>query len=114
MSIDRYKNNRILKNDTEEYRTFIERRGLTSITHYGMGGLKYPTASEIGNFDIQKEEWKKGSALWKLAAQYYNNRSELWWVIAQFNQKPTDHHFIIGDIVYIPMPLDKVLRSYGL
>lgn len=114
MSIDRYKNNRIVKNDTEEYRSFIERRGLTSITHYGMGGLRYPTELEMANLTIQREEWIRGSALWKLAAQYYNNRPELWWVIAHFNQKPTDHHFVIGDVVYIPLPLDKTLRTFGL
>ena len=32
---------------------------------------------------------------------YYND-SKYWWTIALTNSKPTDAHFSIGDIVYIP------------
>ena len=111
---ERYKNTPIDVNKTDEYKPLIEMRGLNFIEHYAMQGLKYPTQKEINDFTIQKEIWQKGSSLWKFAAQHYNNRGNLWWVIAQFNQKPTEQHFSIGDTVFIPLPLEKVLRSYGL
>lgn len=110
----RYKNNRIIQNDNEVYKPLFDERGLKFITHLSMGGLKYPTQEEIDAFILNKEEWKIGDALWKYAAKYYEGRGHFWWVIAHFNQKPTDQHYTIGDIVYIPQPLDKVLRSYGL
>lgn len=110
----RYSKTRIIDNDTEEYYPLFEKRGVKSIIHPAMGGLKYPTESEVQEFTIQKEEWKIGDRLWKMAEKYYNGRSHYWWVIAHFNQKPTEQHFEIGDIVYIPLPLENVLRSYGL
>ena len=49
-----------------------------------------------------------------LALATYYDVAELWWVIAQFNQKPTDSHYSLGDVVYIPLPLEKVLTLYGV
>lgn len=110
----RYKNNRIIKNDSEEYSELFKDRGLKFITQISMGGLKYPTSAQIEEFTIQREQWKLGDSLWKYASKYFDGRGHLWWVIAHFNQKPTDQHFVVGEIIYIPLPLDKVLRSYNL
>ena len=41
--------------------------------------------------------------------KYYGDPS--WWVIAHYNQKPTENLFSIGDVVYIPTPLTKVLEA---
>ena len=60
---------------------------------------------------MARVHWSVGTKLYKLAHQYYND-SKLWWVIAAFNQKPTDSHFSVGDVVYIPLPLERVLTLY--
>jgi len=36
----------------------------------------------------------------------------MWWVIAWYNQKPTEAHFNVGDVVYIPTPLANVLQYF--
>ena len=53
--------------------------------------------------------WKTGDRYYKLAEQYYGN-PEYWWVIARYNQKPTESHLRKGDIIVIPTPLAKLLE----
>lgn len=112
MSI-RYSKNRIFTNDFVEYRPLLDSRGLKYIKQYATYAMSYPSEEDIAEMQIDKFIWKIGDAMWRYAAQSYG-RANLWWVIAHFNQKPTDHHFKIGDTVYIPSPLDRVFRSYGL
>tara|TARA_R100001510_G_C7546176_1_gene131739 strand:- start:298 stop:624 length:327 start_codon:yes stop_codon:yes gene_type:complete len=45
--------------------------------------------------------WTKTDTLFRLANNYFGSY-ENWWVIALVNKKPTDGHFSIGDVVYIP------------
>lgn len=110
----RYNKTKIIKNEYPEYSEMFESRGVQRIEHLGPNILKYPTDKEIGAMNIVSLPWKIGDTMWRYASMYYNGRSDLWWVIAHFNKKPTDQHFYIGDIIHIPTPLDTVLRSYGL
>jgi len=55
--------------------------------------------------------WTVGDRYWKLADKFYGS-SDLWWLIAWYNQKPTDAHVKIGDSIAIPMPIDKVLGLF--
>ena len=66
----------------------------------------------MANFDTTTHIWKLGDRYHKLASEYYAD-SELWWVIASYNKKPTEFHLKAGDIVYIPMPLETVLYYMG-
>ena len=45
--------------------------------------------------------WAKEDKLFKLSMRYYGT-IDFWWVIGLVNKKPTDGHFKIGEIVYIP------------
>lgn len=110
----RYSNTRVIDNDSEIYQPLFEKRNVSHIIHYAMGGLRQPTDAELAQFSVSKEEWKQGDKLWKYAAKHYNGRGHYWWVIAHFNGTPTDQHFQLGDVVYIPGPLEVVLRSFGL
>lgn len=101
-------------NDLIEYQPLFEKREIKSIIHYQMGGLKYPSESDMYRLTVREEVWKRGDAFWKYASKYYDNQPELWWVIAFFNNAPTDAHMIIGDTVYIPTPLQTVLSIYGV
>jgi len=57
-----------------------------------------------------RHTWTTGDKYYKLAVTYYNDAS-LWWVIAKFNNKPTEGHLKLGDQVLIPLPLSQVLRT---
>jgi len=110
----RYENREIVTNDLLEYQPLFERRKLSRIIHFKSGGLKYPTQEQIDTLNIQSDVWKRGDAFWKYASKFYDGRSELWWVIAFFNNTPTDAHIKIGQTVYIPTPLESVLQAYGV
>ena len=62
-------------------------------------------------FEILKEHiWTKTDSLIKLSNKYYRN-SENWWTIAILNGKPTDAHYSIGDVVYIPQNPTQIIES---
>ena len=53
-------------------------------------------------FDVSAEHiWSQGDSLYKLSNRYYGEY-QYWWTIGLTNSKPTDVHYSIGDVVYIP------------
>ena len=52
--------------------------------------------------------WKTGDRYYKLASKFYG-KPELWWVIAMFNQRPTEGHLRKGDVIEIPVPITAVM-----
>ena len=87
----------------------MEERGIKKIRQYSTAKMTYPKPEAIAN-EIQRVShiWKSKDMYWKLAATHYGD-SQLWWVIAWFNKKPTESHCKLGDIIHIPMPLETVL-----
>ena len=52
--------------------------------------------------EISREHlWSFGDNLAKLSVSAYGSIDN-WWVIGLVNKKPTDAHYKIGDVVYIP------------
>ena len=107
----RYDNRRILRNRDEIYKKFLVRRGITSIRQWSTGKLNYPTVDDLRNISRNQHIWTAGDRYYKLAIQYYGN-AQYWWVIALFNQKPTEADVKAGDVVNIPLPLEAILRVY--
>jgi hypothetical protein len=110
----RYINRTIVRNTHENYAfedpdpdgSFIP------IDHYTTPVMKYPSVADISTLTVRTELWKVGDRLYKYADNYYNDPSK-WWIIAWYNQKPTEAHFNLGDVVYIPTPLSQVMKLYG-
>lgn len=113
MTVSRYEQRNLIKNDNELYSEHFEKRSVKFINHYGTPNLKFPTPQEISTLTLQKETWKLGDRYYKYAHQYYGD-VKMWWVIAWFNQKPTESQLEIGDEIIIPLPLDKVLNYFGV
>lgn len=104
----RYGNRNIKLNNDEQYRNLFKNRGLKLINQYTTPKLKYPSEEELEQLELTAYTWSIGDRLYKLAFKYYGD-SELWWIIAFFNHTPTESHIKVGDIIYIPTPLDKIL-----
>ena len=105
---------RILEfNGNELYSEHFDKRGVNFIEQYGTPKLSHPTPAQIKKMNIINHSWTHGDKYYKLAHQYYND-SALWWVIAWYNKKPTESHVKLGEVIYIPTPLNEVLKAYGL
>jgi len=113
MTYSRYGGRTIGVNDEEQYSDLFKKRKVNFIKQYFTGELKAPTADQIMELRPIPHLWAEGSRYYKLAAQYYNDPT-LWWVIAWYNQAPTEAHVKVGDVVEVPTPLDTILRFYGV
>lgn len=108
----RYDNRDIVINDEEQYETTFKDRDVNFIRQYTTPKLKYPTAEEISQLNLIGHIWAIGDRFYKLAYQFYGD-SELWWIIAQYNRLATESHISVGDTIYVPLPLNKILKFLG-
>ena len=107
--VSRYDDRPVGINRTEQYQEMLDDKNVNHIKQYFSPKLRHPTAEEVSNLELIQHEWKLGDRYFKLANQYYGD-SKLWWVIAWFNQRPTESHVTIGETIEIPLPLERVLK----
>ncbi len=105
----RYRKRKILINNDASYNEQFKNRGVRSIEHFETAEFSYPKAVDLEGVTIQTENYSIGDRYFKFAQKYYGDPN-YWWVIAHYNQKPTENLFNVGDIVYIPTPLTKILE----
>ena len=106
--MSRYDDRRSFENKDEFYEEFFQERDVNFIKQFRTGRLVHPTVSQRATLERIRHGWKVGDRLYKLANKHYGN-PKFWWVIAWYNLKPTEAHFKQGDVVRIPLPLDRVL-----
>jgi len=112
MAISRYDNRSLIHNDSELYESTFNKRGLKHVDQYGTPVIDFPLAEEIETLVLKTHTWSSNDSFYKLAYEHYNDPS-YWWIIPWFNKKPTEFHFQLGDLVYIPHPLLEVLVIAG-
>lgn len=100
----------IIKIDKSLRETIHDRRHIDSIRALARWNSNAPTDQELRE-DLTHIEriYTMGDRLYKFAYEYYGD-VDYWWIIAWYNNKPTDAHFKIGDVVYIPRELDVAIR----
>ena len=109
---NRNKNRSIKKNDDPMYHKHFESRSIKKIPgQYATGKFYYPSEEDLAEIVVIEEYWKLGDRFYKYAKKYYNNE-EYWWLIAWFNQKPTEHHFKAGDKIKIIPNLSEARKLY--
>ena len=113
MPISRYDGRNIRELDQEQYKTFLKDRGKAFITYYDTPEMRYPTDEEIESLTLIGHTWSTGDRFYKLASTYYGFE-EYWWVIAWYNQTPTEAHVELGDTVYIPTPLERIIDMFDV
>lgn len=105
---NRYDNRSILKNDNIIYKNVFRNRNVSFIRQYSSPSFKYPDENQIDTYEVASVTWKVGDKFYKLADQYYGD-STLWWIIAKFNNTPTESHLQVGDTVLVPYPASSIL-----
>ena len=100
-------------NDAQLYRQLLKKRGIKYVQQYSTPKLRLPTFEEESTLTVVQRIWTVGDRYFKLANEYYGD-PELWWVIAWYNQSPTESDISLGQTVYVPLPLEKILDYYGV
>ena len=100
-------------NSSNKYSELFQDRNVKFIQQYTTTEMNALSSGEVGTLNLISHTWIMGDRYYKLAYEYYND-SKLWWVIARFNQKPTEAHLKVGDTVLIPLPLEQVLQFWEL
>jgi len=108
---NRLDDRKVFKNSNELYERVFDERDVKFIRHYGSPKTKYPSPAQMREVQRVQHIWRVGDRYYKLAAQYYGS-STYWWVIAQFNKRPTEANVTVGDLIYIPLPLETILGIY--
>jgi hypothetical protein len=112
MPTSRYENREILVNNNKMYSKKLKDRGISLVRQFGTPAIKKVTSAEWSRIQALPHVWRLGDRYYKLAHQFYGS-SQYWWLIAWFNEKPTESHLEIGDPVYIPTPLAEALTLYN-
>ena len=71
------------------------------------GGLS-PSCNTL---DRRGHIWVRGDRFYKLAHKYYG-KPEYWWVIAFYNKKASEAEFKVGDLYFVPLPLEDILGYF--
>ena len=109
----RYNTRRVGVNDSSQYKKLFKDRGVKKIEQYFTPQMQHLTADQIASLGTISHVWGTGDRFYKLAFDYYND-SRLWWVIAWFNRTPTEADLKLGDTIFIPTPVNRVIEMLGL
>lgn len=91
------------------YSKVLKNRSGSSVSLETTVSIPSPTELMLDDQITEKSVlWTQGTKMWKLAADHYGD-GRLYWVIGLYNEKPTDAHWEIGDLVHIPFPLEYVI-----
>ena len=112
MPFNRLSNREIFKNTDIIYDEKFKQKGLSKISQLDTAHITFPSNQILASLSYDTRIWQMGDRPYNIAYDVYGD-SRYWWVIAQFNKKPTDHHFKVGDVCYIPLNLEDVLNSFG-
>jgi|TARA_Y100001973_G_C5186160_1_gene327981 hypothetical protein len=94
------------------YKGVNARRDPSGRIHYDTIRLKNPTLLERVVVQTTNYVWKYGDRYYNLANQFYG-MSEYWWVIAWWNARPTEANILPGDVIVIPINLERALEALG-
>lgn len=115
MTINNYREQlRLTPNASSTAKSLLEKRGLSEIDFYNFLKLRSPDPEGDQEFadlhkTVETRIFSMGSSMYKYSYEYYGT-IDFWWVIAWYNNRPTDSHFKIGETVEIPTDLDRAVE----
>jgi nucleoid-associated protein YgaU len=95
------------------YNRLFKRRQVKFIAHYETPSYEPSDEDEYADVGVVMHTWSHGDRYSKLADIYYNDPT-LWWIIARFNQKPTESHLNLGDTIMIPTDIESTFEFFGI
>jgi len=108
----RNKRRSIATNADQMYNKVFKKKGVKSIIQYSTPVFRRPTQDKLDSISYQPYIWTAGDRYWRLADKFYGDRN-YWYIIARFNNKPTEAHIKVGDEIRIPTDLGKAIEVLG-
>ena len=108
MGTSRYSNRKIIINNNSLYQQKMLDKAVMNFTQYDTAKLYYISSEDIRDLERITHIWKQGDSFEKISNKYYDDPN-YWWVIAYFNQTPTEQHIVVGQSIYVPLPLYEIL-----
>jgi len=94
------------------YQEFLDNRNIKQVIQYASPSYPKLTTARRRSIQYDSHVWTLGDRFYKLASEYYGN-PELWWLIAWYNQAPTENHVNLGDTIMIPIDSERVLTYFS-
>jgi len=110
--MSRYRKRTIATNDTLRDDDIFEKRGVEIVEQYTTPKLSNPSQKELNSISYTEHYYVAGQRMFKLAQQYYGDQ-QYWYIIARFNNKPTEAQIEDGEILKIPTNLQQALEVLG-
>ena len=102
----------IATNSQQMYKKVFDKKGVKSLIQYSTPVFKRPTQEDLDKIKFETYTWSVGDRFWRLADRFYGNR-EYWYIIARFNNVPTEAHLKTGDDIKIPTNLGTAIEVLG-
>lgn len=113
MPFRRNRNRTQFYNDEKLYDEFFDKKNMKGFVQYASPSYNEVTQEQKDQIRSLLHTWKTGDRFYKLAYDNYGN-AEYWWVIALFNETPTESHVKLGDQILIPLDYELVIQLYGV
>ena len=91
----RYTFRPLVINRSEAFREWFDRRKINFVRQYSTPKMGYPSAEDIADLTTIGHIWTLGDRFYKLAHQHYGN---------------SEAQVTLGDVIDIPLPIERVLR----
>jgi hypothetical protein len=104
-----YPNNQTSILYADHYFNYFKKRGLQYVEI-----TRTKTFEKSHNLEVRiltEHVWNQGDNLLKISRAYFGS-SEFWWAIGFLNNKPTDAHYSIGDVVIIPTDPNAIVEAF--
>ena len=110
--MSRYSNRKRALNDVYQDDELFENRGVKSIEQHVTPRFSDPTQEQLDDIPYEIHYWVPGQRFFKLAQKYYGDH-RYWYIIARFNNKPTEAQIEEGEKIKIPTNLQVAVEVFG-
>ena len=88
-------------------------RNLDDVSLLSTSSFNRISDTDLEDMEYVSYTWSRGDRFYKLANDFYDN-PEFWWVIALFNNAPTEQHLSIGEEIFVPPNPEIVADLLGV
>lgn len=106
--MSRYNKRIKAKNKNDLYKNTLEERGAVEIIQYSTPTLNNLSEEERLRIPYVEHIWVSGDRFWSLASRFFGDPRQ-WYLIAQFNNLPTEAGIEPGTVIKIPTDLGITL-----